>query len=57
MPHVRLHDLRHTCASLLAAQGVPLHAIAEVLGDHLLTARRYAHLTHDRLDEYMKRIG
>lgn len=57
MPHVRPHDLRHTCASMLAAKGVPLDVIAEILGDHLLTARRYRHLTHQTTAEAMRRIG
>ncbi len=30
--HVRLHDLRHTCASLLLAQGVPPRVVMETLG-------------------------
>jgi integrase len=28
----RVHDLRHTCASLLLAQGVPLHEVSAILG-------------------------
>lgn len=57
MTHVRLHDLRHTCASLLANRGADLQTVAELLGDHLLTARRYAHLVRGRLRQAMRRIG
>lgn len=30
--HVRLHDLRHTCASLLLAQGVSPRVVMDILG-------------------------
>lgn len=30
--HIRFHDLRHSCASLLLANGVPLKQIQEWLG-------------------------
>ncbi len=41
----RFHDLRHTCASLLASQGVSLLAISDVLGHKSITmTKRYAHL-------------
>lgn len=43
----RFHDLRHTTASYLAQNAVPLHTIAEVLGhSSLQTTMRYAHLNH-----------
>lgn len=41
------HTCRHTAASLLLAEGVPLKVVQEVLGHSLLstTADIYAHLT------------
>lgn len=30
--HIRFHDLRHSCASLLLAKGIPMKAIQEWLG-------------------------
>ena len=30
--HIRYHDLRHTCASLLLKNGIPMKAIQEWLG-------------------------
>ncbi|HEX8011571.1 MAG TPA: integrase [Casimicrobiaceae bacterium] len=57
MPHVRPHDLRHSCASMLIQKGVGLHVVASILGDHLLTARRYAHLADDTLAAAMAQIG
>jgi integrase len=42
----RFHDLRHTTASYLAAQGASLLEIADTLGHKTLTmVKRYAHLT------------
>ncbi len=32
LPRVRLHDLRHTAASLMAAEGVPIQVIQAALG-------------------------
>ncbi len=32
LPHQRFHDLRHACASLLLAQGVPARVVMETLG-------------------------
>lgn len=32
LPDVRFHDLRHSCASLLLAQGVPARVVMETLG-------------------------
>lgn len=44
--HIRFHDLRHSCASLLNAQGFTLKDIQEWLGhsDIQTTANVYAHL-------------
>ncbi len=43
---IRFHDLRHSCASLLVKQGVPMKQIQEWLGhsDISTTANIYAHL-------------
>ena len=45
---MRYHDLRHSCASLLLANGVPLKQIQEWLGhsDFSITANTYAHLEY-----------
>ena len=43
---MRLHDLRHVCASLLGAANVPLRDAMDVLGwKQLATAQRYMHST------------
>ena len=48
MPKMRFHDLRHSCASLLLANGVPLKQIQEWLGHSAFstTANIYAHLDY-----------
>ena len=45
---IRFHDLRHTCASMMMAQGVPMKHIQEWLGhsDFSTTANIYAHLDY-----------
>ena len=46
---IRFHDLRHTCASLLLKNGVPMKQIQEWLGhsDFSTTANIYAHLEYN----------
>ncbi len=48
LKRMRFHDLRHSCASLLLANGVPLKQIQEWLGhsDFATTANIYAHLDY-----------
>ena len=47
LPHSRFHDLRHSCASLLLAQGVPARTMMEILGYSQIsrTMNTYAHVT------------
>lgn len=49
MPQIRLHDLRHTTASLLLSMGFSLKEIQEWLGHHDLstTADIYGHLDYE----------
>lgn len=58
--HGRVHDLRHTCASLLLAQGVDARTIMETLGHSTITMTldTYAHVMQttlraaaDRMDD------
>ena len=44
--HIRFHDLRHSCASLLLSQGIPMKQIQEWLGHSTFatTADIYSHL-------------
>ncbi|MBI4942192.1 MAG: site-specific integrase [Actinobacteria bacterium] len=43
---IRVHDMRHTCASLLLAQGVPPRVVMEILGHSQIsiTMETYAHV-------------
>ena len=46
LPHIRFHDLRHTCASMLLSEGYGLKDVQEWLGhsDIKMTANIYSHL-------------
>lgn len=46
LPQRRFHDLRHSCATLLLAQGVPARVVMEVLGHSQIgiTMNTYAHV-------------
>ena len=46
LPHFRVHDLRHFCASLLLDQAVELKVVSEILGHTKIgiTADIYAHV-------------
>ena len=56
---IRFHDLRHSCASLLVAQGVPMKQIQLWLGhsNYSTTADVYSHLSTDALQESALCIG
>jgi integrase len=55
---VRLHDLRHTYASILASAGLSLPVIGALLGHtQPATTARYAHLFDDPLRAATERVG
>jgi integrase len=50
LPDVRVHDLRHSCASNLVNSGQSLYVVSRVLGHaQARTSERYAHLAQDTL--------
>lgn len=55
---VRIHDLRHTHASILASSGLSLPIIGQLLGHtQVSTTARYAHLFDDPLRTATGRVG
>ena len=56
---IRLHDARHTCATLMHLQGVPTAVIAAWLGhaDAAFTVRTYAHSQVDALRAAASTLG
>ena len=50
LPHIRFHELRHSCASMMIAMGWSLNDVQEWLGhsDVKMTANIYAHLDTTR---------
>ena len=53
----RLHDLRHTLASLAGAEGASLPIIAALLGNTPAAARRYTHLAGDPAKRAAQQVG
>jgi integrase len=55
---VRLHDLRHSYASLALGRGVPLAVIGKLLGHrNPATTQRYAHLARDAVQAVNDELG
>jgi integrase len=55
---VRLHDLRHSYASLAAARGISLQMIGKLLGHKApATTARYAHLARDAVAAVNDELG
>ncbi len=52
VPQVRLHDARHTCATLMHLQGVPIALLAAWLGqaDVSFTLHTYVHAQPEALE-------
>ena len=58
LPGVRLHDLRHTWASVAAMNGVDMVTIAKLLGHALVeTTERYVHLSDQSVSEAADRVS
>lgn len=57
LPHIRIHDLRHTTASWLIQSGVDLYTVGKILGHSgPQTTSRYAHLSTQTLEKAMRRL-
>lgn len=56
---VRFHDLRHTVATVLLEDGVPLNSVQELLGHYnaAFTATQYGHVTKRMKKETTDKLG
>ncbi|MEV0290678.1 tyrosine-type recombinase/integrase [Kribbella sp. NPDC050820] len=56
---IRFHDLRHSCASLLWSQGVPLEQIQDILGhaDPRTTKVIYVDVAEELQRDAVDRLG
>jgi len=58
LPHIRLHDLRHSAASEMVNGGVDLYTVGKVLGHRdSRSTQRYSHLRDDTLLAAVGNIG
>lgn len=59
LPHIRFHELRHSCASLLLNEGCTLKDVQEWMGhaDIQMTANIYGHLDVARKQGIANKIG
>jgi integrase len=58
VPESRLHDGRHTAASVMVALGVPIEVVQEILGhSDIRITRRYAHVASEMAKAATQRMG
>jgi integrase len=58
VPHTRLHDARHTAATLLLEQGVDVSVVQEILGhSSIAVTKKYTHVTSRLAREAAARMG
>ena len=59
LPHVRLHDMRHTAATLMLQNGVDVRTLSAMLGhyDAGFTLRTYTHTTTKQQEEAADMMG
>ena len=58
-PPLHIHDLRHSCATLLASMGVPAKVIQEILGHSSITTTQdlYGHVINGMQEEAMEKMN
>lgn len=56
---MRLHDLRHSCVTLLLGLKVPPHIVQAIVGHANLevTMTIYAHTSLDEMHEALRKLG
>lgn len=54
---LRIHDLRHTCATWLVSNGVPLTEVRDLLGHSTVRmTESYAHLAPENIRDAVKKL-
>jgi integrase len=55
----RLHDLRHTCVTLLLDQSTPPHVVQEIVGHSAIeiTMTIYAHVSLEEKRKALRKLG
>lgn len=53
----RLHDARHTAATMLLVLKVPLPAVMEIMGADASVAKRYMHVPSEFLSAIAEQVG
>lgn len=58
LPRIRFHDIRHSCATLMLANGEHPKIVQERLGhsDISMTLNRYSHVTMDMQRDAAERL-
>jgi integrase len=58
LPHIRIHDFRHSCASLLINNGASIILVSKYLGHSNIstTLNTYSHLYKNQFDEIVNTI-
>lgn len=59
LPHLRVHDLRHTYATLALLSGIDINSVSSTLGhsDILITLRRYIHILPRSKQENIQKLS
>jgi integrase len=59
LPTIRLHDARHTYATLMLKQGIPLKGVQTLLGHSSIsvTADIYTHMDLDQERQYVAQFN
>jgi integrase len=56
--NIRMHDTRHTAASLMLAQGTPVEVVSKILGhsNPTVTYNFYTHVLQSQQEEALSRM-
>ena len=59
LPHIRLHDVRHTAATMMLQNGTDIRTLSAMLGhyDAGFTLRTYTHTTTKQQEQAAERMG